>query len=202
MLARMDHRADDASHADAKAALRRAMRDVWNRADLPAAERAVVDRLLSLPVLSAASTVAAYDALPDEIPTRLLVDRLRERDIRVLLPVLHDGGSLTWREHGSAPLADGLRGTRHPGGDAEDVALLTAAVVIVPGRAFDPQGRRLGRGGGSYDRALAGLRPDAVVVGLAVDGAVVDEVPTAAHDRPVDIVVTPTRVVLCRRPGC
>jgi 5-formyltetrahydrofolate cyclo-ligase len=65
----------------------------------------------------------------------------------------------------------------------------------VPGVAFDASGRRLGRGGGSYDRALAARGAATLAVGLAYDEQVVDEVPTDAHDVPVDVVVTPTRVL-------
>lgn len=202
MLARMDHRTDDASRAGAKAALRAAMREVWREADLAGLERVVAERVLSLPELVSATTVAAYAALPDEIPTGLLVSSLRARGVRVLLPVLHDDGSLGWRAAGDEPLVGGRLGTRHPADSGDVVPLSSADVVVAPGRAFDAVGRRLGRGGGSYDRALVDARDSSPVVGLAVDGAVVVEVPTEPHDRPVDVIVTPTRLLRCARAGC
>jgi 5-formyltetrahydrofolate cyclo-ligase len=64
-------------------------------------------------------------------------------------------------------------------------------LALVPGVAFDAAGRRLGRGGGFYDRYLA--RPDAAhiyKVGLCPPGALVAEVPAEAHDIPMDRVVT------------
>jgi 5-formyltetrahydrofolate cyclo-ligase len=65
--------------------------------------------------------------------------------------------------------------------------------------AYDRQGGRLGRGGGYYDRFLGqpGLR--AVRCGLAFAEQVVDELPTAPHDQPVDIVVTDQEVLRFNR---
>lgn len=63
-------------------------------------------------------------------------------------------------------------------------------VVIVPGLGFTATGRRLGRGGGWYDRFLAGRRADAVVIGVCFTEQVIDDVPVDVHDVPVDVVVT------------
>jgi 5-formyltetrahydrofolate cyclo-ligase len=62
---------------------------------------------------------------------------------------------------------------------------------VVPAVAVDRQGTRLGRGGGSYDRALARVRPGVLVVAALYDGELVDRLPVQAHDRPVGAVVTP-----------
>lgn len=65
--------------------------------------------------------------------------------------------------------------------------------VLVPGVAFDAGGRRLGYGGGFYDRLLPRLRPGVPCIVGAFEVQVVDEVPTTLHDRRVDLVITPTR---------
>lgn len=78
-------------------------------------------------------------------------------------------------------------------------------LLVVPGLAFDTQGRRLGRGGGYYDKALTALRahaaargaPPPLLVALALRAQMVAEVPVAAHDAAVDVVVTPDAVHLC-----
>jgi 5-formyltetrahydrofolate cyclo-ligase len=64
-------------------------------------------------------------------------------------------------------------------------------MVVVPAVAVDARGARLGRGGGSYDRALARIAPETLVVALLHDGEVVDELPDEPHDRRVDAVITP-----------
>jgi 5-formyltetrahydrofolate cyclo-ligase len=178
----------------AKRALRAAV--LAARAALPAAAReayaaAVTERLLALPEVSTARVVAAYVGVGTELPTLPLLDALRARGVRVLLPVLLPDDGLAWGTY-DGTLAPGRRGLMEP--PAAGASLSDADVVVVPGVAYDRSGRRLGRGGGSYDLALAAV-VRAPVVGLALDGEVVDEVPVEPHDRRVDVVVTPTRVL-------
>jgi 5-formyltetrahydrofolate cyclo-ligase len=151
---------------------------------------ALGDRLLALPEVSAARTVAGYVGVGTEPPTLPWLDALRARGVTVLLPLLRPDSSLDWGTYGGV-LVDGRLGLREPlvGGES----LPSADVVVVPGVAYDAAGNRLGRGGGSYDRALSSVTVP--VVGLALDDEVVPVVPVAAHDRRVDVVVTPTRVL-------
>jgi 5-formyltetrahydrofolate cyclo-ligase len=181
-----------------KAALRRVV--LTARARLPDAQRradaaAAVAQALELPELSGARVVAAYVATGDELPTEGLLDALLHRGLQVIVPVLGPLGGLEWAPYdGPAGLVDGRRGTRHPRTDVR-LPLSSADVVVVPGVAFDVEGRRVGRGGGSYDRALAGLSPRPPVLALARDEEVVSHVPVEPHDVCVSIVVTPTRVL-------
>jgi 5-formyltetrahydrofolate cyclo-ligase len=75
-----------------------------------------------------------------------------------------------------------------------------AVLVVVPGIGFDATGRRLGRGLGYYDRALAALRRDqpVTVVGIAYELQIVAELPHEPWDEPVDVIVTERRVLPCR----
>jgi 5-formyltetrahydrofolate cyclo-ligase len=66
----------------------------------------------------------------------------------------------------------------------------TVDVVVVPGLAFTNGGHRIGQGGGWYDRFLAGIRPDAVTVGVAFREQLVDELPVEAHDIRLHHVIT------------
>ena len=71
-------------------------------------------------------------------------------------------------------------------------------VVLVPGAAFDRSGGRLGWGGGFYDRVLAAIARScgtATLVGVCFGEQLVDRVPRAAHDRPVDLVIAEHAVV-------
>lgn len=70
------------------------------------------------------------------------------------------------------------------------------ALWLVPGLAFDRLGRRLGRGGGFYDRLLREVR--GVKVGVAFACQMLDEVPAGPHDILVDVVVTEHGIVRCR----
>ncbi|WP_328838693.1 5-formyltetrahydrofolate cyclo-ligase [Streptomyces europaeiscabiei] len=165
---------------------------------------ALAGRALDLAELAQARTVAAYVSVGSEPGTRALLDALRARGVRVLLPVLLPDNDLDWGAYeGEASLAR----VRHGGGRMallEPVgerlgteAVTTADVVLLPGLAVDARGMRLGRGGGSYDRVLARLEragADPALVVLLYDSEVVDRVPEEPHDRPVHAVVTPSGV--------
>lgn len=165
---------------------------------------ALAERLLRLPEVEAASTVAAYVSQPEEPGTGPLRAALRDRRVTVLLPVLLADDDLDWAAD-AGRLVPGRRDLGEPAGARLGPAgLARADVVICPAVAVAADGTRLGRGGGSYDRALARAR--GAVVALLHDDEVVDALPAEPHDRPVDVVVTPTRTLRLnprgrRRPG-
>ncbi|MFD4908086.1 5-formyltetrahydrofolate cyclo-ligase [Kitasatospora purpeofusca] len=145
----------------------------------------------------AAATVAAYVSVGAEPGTRPLLDALRARGLRVLLPVLLADNDLDWAEYaGPAALAPAGRGLLEPvGGRLGPEAVTDAGLVLLPGLAVDRRGLRLGRGGGSYDRVLArleraGARP--VLAVLLYEHELLERVPAEPHDRPVDLALTPS----------
>ncbi|MFF1444636.1 5-formyltetrahydrofolate cyclo-ligase [Streptomyces sp. NPDC058295] len=187
-----------------KRTLRRGFLTVRNRLtpdDVRAAAVALAERALELPELTHARTVAAYVSVATEPGTLALLDALRARGVRVLLPALLADNDLDWGTYtGEGSLARVLHGGKmallEPAGERLGPdAVTTADVVLLPGLAVDAHGTRLGRGGGSYDRVLArladaGAHPALVV--LLYDSEVVEHVPGEAHDRPVHAVVTPS----------
>jgi len=92
-------------------------------------------------------------------------------------------------------VAPGYRTIPEPLAHCGAVEPATIDWALVPGVAFDAAGRRLGYGGGYYDRLLPLLRPDAHRIAGAFDLQIVDRVPAALHDLTVEAVVTPTRTV-------
>lgn len=114
-------------------------------------------------------------------------------DGRLLLPVLLPDLDLDWAEYaGPTSLIVNALGPREPVGPRLGrVAVSEAELLIVPALAVDRSGVRLGRGGGSYDRALARAAPDARIVALLDDGELVDALPAEPHDRRVTAVITP-----------
>jgi 5-formyltetrahydrofolate cyclo-ligase len=106
-----------------------------------------------------------------------------------LLPVLLGDDDLDWARY-DGELVPGRRGLLEPPGPRLGVAAVaTCDVVLVPALRVDRAGYRLGRGGGSYDRALA--RATGLTVALVHDDEVVDDVPHEAHDVPVRAFATP-----------
>ncbi|MGK5738217.1 5-formyltetrahydrofolate cyclo-ligase [Micromonospora sp. URMC 103] len=111
----------------------------------------------------------------------------------LLLPVLRPDLDLDWAAYaGPGSLAVAGRGMREPTGSRRGVgAITTAELVVLPALAVDRRGLRLGRGGGSYDRALARVPAATLTVVLLHDGELVPAVPAEPHDRPVRAVITP-----------
>ena len=69
--------------------------------------------------------------------------------------------------------------------------MASADVVLVPALAVDGQGNRLGRGGGSFDRALARVGPLIPVIALLYDSELLPSVPAEEHDQSVRAVARP-----------
>ncbi|MBZ5735113.1 5-formyltetrahydrofolate cyclo-ligase [Nocardioides sp. TRM66260-LWL] len=195
--------AGDAAHATprtAKAELRDRL--LAARRDRPPAERAqaarsVAAHALAAPEVRRATTVAAYVGVGAEVGTAALLAGLRAAGVRVLLPLLRPDADLDWavltREEDLRPASRGLREPEGPPLGLEAIA--TADVVLVPGLAVDDAGRRLGRGGGSYDRALARVPVGTPVWVLLHDDEVGVPVPVEPHDRPVTGALTPSGLV-------
>ncbi|QAY69109.1 5-formyltetrahydrofolate cyclo-ligase [Xylanimonas protaetiae] len=186
--------------ADAKEELRKAIRA--HRATRTPRQRldaavAFADVLETVPAVRDAAYVAAYAARSSEPGTHVLLERLAARGARVLLPVLGTGLARDWAYYEAGEqLRERAPGRPpEPGGPTLGAAAVARAdVVVVPALAVDTTGRRLGQGGGWYDRVL-GLVPDGVTVVAMVfpdevyDGAV-RPLPTEPHDLPVHAVAT------------
>ncbi len=89
------------------------------------------------------------------------------------------------------------RGIAEPSAAAEPCPPEALAAVLLPGVAFDAQGGRLGQGGGYYDRFLARLSPQTLLIGVAYDWQLAPTLPQAAWDRPVQLLATDKRLLDC-----
>lgn len=158
--------------------------------------RTLAAHLLATPEVRRAATVAAYVSVGTEPGTGPLLDGLTAAGKRVLLPVLLPDGDLDWAVYdGPRGLAPARLGLLEPVGPRLGPdAVATADVVLVPALAVDQAGVRLGRGGGSYDRALARVPAGTFVCALLHDDELVEKVPRAEHDRAVTAVATPRGV--------
>lgn len=166
-------------------------------ADLAARAHAVSDLLMAVPEVRRAATVAAYVSVGREPGTGALLDALAAAGKRVILPLLQPDNDLDWATYtGAGALAAAGRGLLEPVTPAlGPEAIATADVVIVPGLAVDATGLRLGRGGGSYDRALGRVPVGTFTCVVLNDEEVLESVPAAAHDRRVTAAVTEERLL-------
>lgn len=171
---------------------------------LSAAADAMAGRVTDLPEVVSASTVTAYVNLPTEPGTAPLLSSCHAAGVNVLLPLVLPDNDLDWAAYAPGRLAAGARGIRTPTTPALGrQAVADASVLICPGVVADRHGNRVGRGGGSYDRAIARARAtaDPLVVLLLHDGELIDmELQPEPHDQPVDVVITPSETFRVSTP--
>jgi len=168
-----------------KDGLRRSIRQ--RRRQRPEADRLAARRAIAGHVLArieawplpAGTVVAGYEPLPSEPGSPELLAGLAGHGLQVLLPITRADRDLDWH----------LLGNPEPAGLE---AISRARLILVPAFAVDRAGRRLGRGGGSYDRALTRVSAAAHVAALLYDDELVDRVPTEPWDRAVHSAVTPS----------
>lgn len=180
--------------AERKRALRAQMKGV--RATLTGqglddAAAAVAQRVIALPELAEPRLVGCYLSIRRELPTGPVLAALQAAGHAIAVPRVVDRHHIEFRAY-VLPLVPDAAGIPTSDGPVVD----GADVVLCPGLAFDLRGGRLGYGAGYYDRWLAD-HPGAQPIGLAIDAAVVDDVPMGPDDRPMIAIVTPTRVVRC-----
>jgi 5-formyltetrahydrofolate cyclo-ligase len=183
-----------------KRALRRAIlaeRDALPDVDRASRSEAIADRLLGLDEAAAAATVLAFWSFGSEVDTAPLIDRLRSRGATVALPRTRDGDivPVVWTPGSS--MTDTSFGSREPA-DGRVLEARELDLIVVPGVAFDRSCRRVGYGGGFYDRLLTSTREAAAAVAIAFRMQVVEAVPSGPLDRTVDAIVTEDEVIRCR----
>ncbi|MDP9330783.1 MAG: 5-formyltetrahydrofolate cyclo-ligase [Actinomycetota bacterium] len=175
-----------------------ALRDAIAPEERERLSRLVAERFLRLVEVTEAQTVLAFWSFGSEVSTMPLMDALHERGIRITLPrivgadielrVWVPGDEMTATAFGALEPANG-----------EAVLPSEIDVVATPGVAFDRTGRRVGYGGGFYDRLIPRLRPEASTVGFAFGVQLLDEdLPGGSFDLRVDTVVTESETVWCR----
>lgn len=153
--------------------------------ELRRARRAVADLVLGAAVEGDWACVAAYEPMRTEPGSVQLLSVLGAAGIEVLVPVTlpdHDLDWVRWID----PDRDGAGPTL--GLDA----IGRATTIVVPALAVGRDGTRLGRGGGSYDRALPRRGAGARTIALVFDDELLDSVPVDAWDVPVAEAITPS----------
>jgi len=185
-----------------KAALRHdilARRDKMDQEERRAGSSAILALLVGQPEYSAAAAILFYVNFRGEVATRGMIAEALGSGKKVLVPKVdrkaHRLKLFEIRDM-SEDLEAGYMGIYEPvEGHARPAAPEEVDMVVLPGVGFDKSGRRLGYGGGYYDRLIEMLRPGVPLLALAFDRQVVDEVPAEAHDKRVDKVITETRVI-------
>lgn len=185
-----------------KAALRADLRARLSQSD-PAENAAcdvrITQQVLSLPAFQAAERIFAYCSVVPEVDTHAILAQARRRGKTVALPVAQSDGKMQFARYDGV-LVPGRYGIPEPPRSAQVMLPQPGDLVLVPALAYDRAGRRLGRGGGYYDRFLA--HADCCTVGLIRAAFLLDALPAEWNDVPVSAVITEDGVSLPQeKPG-
>ena len=175
-----------------KKALRReigAKKRALSAAEIESRSAVLAEKLFSTAPYRDCQSLYAYLSFNQEVRTNPIIERAWADGKRVAVPkVVGDEMVFIWIDsfEGLAP-----QGAFHIMEPIEDgpVADDERALILMPGLAFDPQGHRVGYGGGYYDRFLE-KEPDHLLVALCYDFQLYDRLEVEAHDVPVDVVLT------------
>ena len=175
-----------------KKALRReigAKKRTLSAAEIEARSAVLAKMLYATEQYRAARSLYAYLSFNQEVRTNPIIQRAWVDGKRVAVPkVVGDEMVFIWIDsfEGLAP-----QGAFHIMEPIEDgpVAGDATALILMPGLAFDPEGHRVGYGGGYYDRYLA-VQPCHPTVALCYDFQLYDHLDVEDHDVLVDVVIT------------
>lgn len=165
--------------------------------------RRIAEKLKGLPEFKEAGVIMFYLDFRKEVQTGEVIAECLARGKRVVIPItdtvntalipselMEFPGDLTSGTWGILePKADRVRPA-----DPQEIDL-----VVVPGVSFDPNGNRLGYGGGFYDRFLLRTKPGTTFVALAFELQIKNDVHPEPHDHPVHYVITEDRLIDCRK---
>ncbi len=150
----------------------------------------LADLLLSL-INPHNQPVAAFISVAAEPQMRIFLDSCRLAGTPVLLPILRPDSDLDWSwDNGDYQPGCHRRILEPAGPRLGRSAISQAGLVLVPALAVDSCGHRLGQGGGSYDRALPRVRPDARVLAVVHPTEILPKIPHQEHDCLVHGAVT------------
>lgn len=175
-----------------KKALRReigAKKRALSAAEIEARSAILADKLYATGQYRQARSLYAYLSFNQEVRTSPIIQRAWADGKRVAVPkVVGDEMVFIWIDSFDNLAPQGAFNITEPIENGP-VASDETALILMPGLAFDPQGHRVGYGGGFYDRYLA-AQPHHPTVALCYDFQLYDHLDVDDFDVPVDVVIT------------
>lgn len=169
----------------------RALRAQMTQEDCLKASLTICETIKRLPAYQDAEVIAVYHPLNREVDLRSLAESAK----RIVYPRLVDKTAKTMEFATLATsFVPGVFGLMEPDGAAVDKE--TIDLILVPGLAFDKEGRRIGYGAGYYDLYLNDYR--GVIVGVAYEPQIAPTIPADPWDVPMHWIVTDQRVLKIR----
>lgn len=185
------------SKSATRASLKESLASITEQDRLIASD-AIASQVESLADYQDATTILVYASMPSELSLDMLIERAITGGKVICVPAVDweiKTMSAVQIESLDNNLQIGRYGLRTPCRDCKPLPDAQISLALIPGLGFDPQGNRLGRGAGFYDRWIGDRLKSGQplpLVGVCFDEQLVERIPTDPHDQPMDRVVTPT----------
>jgi 5-formyltetrahydrofolate cyclo-ligase len=157
-------------------------------------------KLYQFKIYQDAKIMMVYIDFRHEVKTAAVITNSLSQGKRIVIPVCKENGKLIPSEVYQFPedLEPGAWGILEPKpGRLRPIDPAEIELILVPGVAFDQRGNRLGYGAGYYDRFLAKLPSSTLIIALAYELQLVEDVFPAEHDMPVHYILTEDRLIKC-----
>ena len=157
-------------------------------------DRKISETLIRFFEESEAETYFCYIPFQNEPDIMPAILRAKEMKKKIAVPRCEKNGVMTAvLLEDIKDLTPGMYGILEPGGELSAIDAENIDVILLPGVAFSESGKRLGRGGGYYDRFCKGFR--GIMVGIAREYMLQDDLPCERHDVDVDVIITEKRMI-------
>jgi 5-formyltetrahydrofolate cyclo-ligase len=169
-------------------------RDSLSKEEILEKSQRIKNILFSQKEYKQAKLIMFYLTFKSEVDTSLMIKDTFSLGKKVAVPIIEDKTIIPVELKEKTPLIRGKYGILEPK-HKEEINPDDIDLVIVPGVAFDIEGRRLGYGGGYYDRFLSSLNKS-FTIGLCFELQLVHRLPQQAHDIKVKEIITENRCII------
>ena len=164
-------------------------------AEFRSASRMVQKAFIATAEFAGAGVVAIYAPIHNEVDTKeVMLEALKSSKV-LLFPRVYGNGLEFCTVSGPEDLQEGAFGILEPTSGCPPRSPEEADLIIIPGIAFDMEGRRIGYGKGFYDKALHPLEGKGRIVAFCYDFQLVDKITGEPHDVVMDMIITEQRVI-------
>lgn len=175
-----------------KKELRTTMRELEQELSLKYKKRAdatITQKFMALPEYQAADTLFCFVSTSREIDTTPILTAALETGKQLCVPLCKEGNRMAMKQIVTLDnLTPGAYGILEPSCDAPDISPDDVDLAVIPCLTCNHEGKRLGQGGGYYDRFLSGYRSGTVM--LCREKLIRQEIPVEPHDYPIPWVLT------------
>ena len=166
----------------------RRIRDELGEETRQHASQSICDWIESYPVFQRSSVILAYMPMRGEVDLTSLMERQPQKCWALPLIIPAEDHRLAFHPYDSSRLIRHPFGMAEPAADMPIIPSSEVQLALIPGLAFDRLGRRLGYGGGYFDRFLRNFT--GVSLGVIFQALLFDQLPCGEHDMPVQWIVT------------